>query len=836
MKILELELIGFERFALKAIKYFKITPEAKCQMLLGTNGSGKTSLIEEMSPMPASKDRYDKDGSKSIVIEHHGDIYKLRSVFSPSQKHSFVINDGENLNKGGTLTAQKELVRQHFGLTQDLHDMLTGIRCFTDMSPSERREWFTKMSSVDYEYAISYYQRLKEKARDLTGVIKHTSSRLATEISKLTTTQDFVDICSYLEVLKNTEKKLLEERAGKLDSSKNLKTKILAIDDETERLSRQILGIENKFQQLIPIYGNRTTANEKLVAAEVAIRHTSNRMRELSSLMEDKKKSVDALKSANIDNVTSIDSRISELEEKKREEEQLIAVPDLFNSDPIATNNYIDLIERSVTEIITDLEVDPESLINKPALDSLKEQLMLLETNLNRDEETRRIVSLKLDRQKDLLSKDKTKCPKCEHEWVVGSEPTLIEIYEKRKKELDNKIQLTKTSIDEISIKIASFKKYLDDFNRLTYIFHESNNGSMYLSKLWLGFINTGRIRTQPKSLLNFMRRLRDDNITRQRISVIDAKLKEFSELRNKISGMTNEDITNIRKQLDEMSDAYNEYLVINQTNQSLKISLTNLMEAYEQASRFKDSIIERTNHKAVLIEQYETVLKNEAIDSVLVVLRNDLDTHETLKTKAIEQQKLVDMLTKDLEENKADLITVNKMLKSLSPTDGLIAKGLIGFMNSFMNQMNSFISKIWLYDLKVEPCLPVDSESIGLTYNFPVSINGEVVSPDVAKTSKGMKEILNLAFRLVAMKYLNMSDYILVLDEFSTNMDEAHKRSAFNAISTIMAYSEFEHLFIVSHYYQSYGSIKNADICVLCDANITIPKDVDYNKHIVMK
>lgn len=184
MRINFIELVGYKRLMLNNIKHFRMTPESRIQLILGTNGSGKSSLIAELSPLPAVSSNYTKDGSKTISITSNGDEYILKSTFLNGQSHSFVKN-GEELNKGGTVTVQKELVMSTFGIDQSIHDLMTGVDRFTTMSPAKRRELLTKLCDKDYTYALEVYSKLLEKQRDITGALKLAKKKLVVETSRL---------------------------------------------------------------------------------------------------------------------------------------------------------------------------------------------------------------------------------------------------------------------------------------------------------------------------------------------------------------------------------------------------------------------------------------------------------------------------------------------------------------------------------------------------------------------------------------------------------------------------------------------------------------------------
>ncbi len=104
----------------------------------------------------------------------------------------------------------------------------------------------------------------------------------------------------------------------------------------------------------------------------------------------------------------------------------------------------------------------------------------------------------------------------------------------------------------------------------------------------------------------------------------------------------------------------------------------------------------------------------------------------------------------------------------------------------------------------------------------------------DVAHGSTGHREIVDLAFKVTAMEHMGLAESPLMLDEFGSSLDEVHRVQSMQVIKNLMEQKPFTQLFMVSHYEASYGSLTQAEICVLCAANITIPPSMTYNKHVV--
>ena len=116
MRINKLILVNYTRFSLNTISKLIYTPKHKTQIIGGSNGSGKSSLMSELSPLPADINRfYSEDGYKEIDITHNGKHYLLISGKEGRLKHNFIVNDIE-LNQGHTKKVQLQLVKQHFNI------------------------------------------------------------------------------------------------------------------------------------------------------------------------------------------------------------------------------------------------------------------------------------------------------------------------------------------------------------------------------------------------------------------------------------------------------------------------------------------------------------------------------------------------------------------------------------------------------------------------------------------------------------------------------------------------------------------------------------------------
>ena len=118
MRIIELELHKYIRLAFSAIETIVYRPELDSQIIIGSNGSGKSSLMAELNPLPVAKNYMLPGGYKRIKIEHKGIYYTLLSTYGKGAKNSFIehTESGAKIehNEGGTGVAQKILIEKIF--------------------------------------------------------------------------------------------------------------------------------------------------------------------------------------------------------------------------------------------------------------------------------------------------------------------------------------------------------------------------------------------------------------------------------------------------------------------------------------------------------------------------------------------------------------------------------------------------------------------------------------------------------------------------------------------------------------------------------------------------
>jgi len=309
--------------------------------------------------------------------------------------------------------------------------------------------------------------------------------------------------------------------------------------------------------------------------------------------------------------------------------------------------------------------------------------------------------------------------------------------------------------------------------------------------------------------------------------------LLDIQKLNEKLSDLqklavikSNNQITDIEKLKQQHTQLEDQITSIQQQIKEHNITVEYLDRSsafYTQMERYILILETDVRQHDLAYKQQIASLKHQTLSDLIRSMQLTLNDRQHQLNTSKTQSAVVANIQKNIEDLTLQQYTLSAMVAELSPKDGLIAKSLSGFINSFVNKINRIISQIWLYPFELVP-IDLESDGVDLDYRFEVKVNNQTMIPDIGKCSSGMREVVDLAFRIVAMGYLGLDHAPIYMDEFGKSMDSAHRIKAFDVISKMIMHSNYSQIFMVSHHEQSYGSLKNADIIVLSPDNVVIP------------
>ena len=813
MKILSFELRGCKRFLPNGVTYIKYTPEEVVQLIIGSNGSGKSSLLEQLTPLPAVIADYERGGFKKIEFTHRGSHYQLNNIFDTPVCHEF-IKDGLSINNSRTFSEQKELVKKEFGLTPDIHSLLVGEVLFHKMGPAERRKWFTMMSPTNYQYAMSVYVQLKERYRDIQGAIKLNQSRYVLESNKLLTEEQEVTMRESVGQLRRFLEMLFNTKPNTTLFEDDIKASL----EELETDLKDTLDLFFKERVLYTNY-------EGFSRLKTHLQHTNDKLQETQT-------AIDVFNKTSLKSLQDLDEKILAITEAIRLSKSKIQTPLVYRfKDPTLAQNAINTISPSISETMTDLVPNENKYFCKDTLQAASQKI----DNCNRqlehiEEEEKKLLVLKKE-QEHHKTHGKTECPKCQYVWFQHYNQTTLNDIDTKIENLRSRQSLLDTEKKTAEALVTDIKEYFVLYK----VYADTVKNWPVLKPLWEYLEAEKTVFKNPSHVITLIEAVKLD------LSIlIDLRANEkLLEDCLKLKDVTNTDgKTNIEKLSQELIELTRDYSSTSEKiryhTQQLKL-YEKYKSAFRNMSTYEKELLSLKEAHTKKCKEWVELLRRDALNTCIYETQLELSKREKQLSEIHIQRALVENIKKEIDEleEKQDVLKV--MTRRLSPMDGLIAKGLLNFINAFVAQMNSFIRKVWAWPLEIIPITLEGESDVELDYKFVVSVKDDYPIPDISKTSVGMREIIDLAFRLVAMRYLDLMDFPLVLDEFARTMDSVHRKSAFNVITGLIANSSFPQIYIVSHYHDTYGAIRNADVNVLCSSNIDLPHNTVFNKNFVL-
>jgi len=792
MKLISLELKNYTRLYVSGIKHIIYKPENPFNIILGRNGSGKSSLVKEIFPnVEDLKNDYDKQGYKILTLKHNDNTYVI-SYIRDSNSHSFMI-DGEELNQQHIQKTQRILIEQHFKLSKPVYELLLSSANFTSMSVSERKRWFTNiLTTVDYEYALNLYNKTKVRIKELTSFMKLIQSKLMknSDIMK----EFSPEYVNKLNLDKDMFYKLMNDLLDKKFTKKTLsKPNLTELSSNTDFLFKSLEKLENGHN--IDYYKNEIIILKREQDSLKKINNEINvKLSKIDSLKIDTGVSLKDLE----DNLLKNNNKISLLL-KEYNVSDIDALLMLLNNFNVNYNRILMLGEKIAS--MGDIELLDTTLTTNI--------LLTLEQKIKTTND--KIIELDklFNKQRAFKEQKDVSCPKCNNIFKPNFDNDKYLTISKELTDLTDKKLIISKEYEALTLKFNDYKAYVnlireleDDLKYCCSTIYDKVKKDV--NKDYSNIVNvlSNIHSTLPDT--NIVKDLKD-NIT-DLLSKIEVYKKLSNEKLNYIASrkeeLLKERITNIEK--------------VNSISSTITSYESKLKRVHLVLNTFKDvssSIREFNTYKKDLVEhEYNNYINNVVLD-----IKHEITNIETRLLEYDRLKQSNDELESELSEYETKLEAVKKLETLLSPNKGVIGESINSTMNVILNRMNEIINKVWSYEIDILPC---NIEENDLTFRFPVKINNVKDIPDISKGSSSIKDIIDLAFKITAMEFLELLEYPLILDELGSTFSSSHRVSVYEFIDELSK-GYFNQIFMISHFEDMFGRFKNTDVVVLDNEGI---------------
>lgn len=830
MPITSIELSGFKRFVLTNITRLKIDFTEQLQLILGTNGSGKTVLLNELTPLPADPRDYVKTGYKIIKYEHQGKKFVLTSTMSPSPRHSFVVDTIE-LNDGGTQAVQKELVLQYFGITPDIWKLITSKERFTQMAPRRRQEWITKLSETSYDYALSVYAKLQMRHRELGSFLKRDRGHLVAATARLASPEEQDKAKLDIEDLHRRLDELQEVRAPVSADARELPSRVKQLEVEIAEMTARGSRLRGA------IFGGRQF--ESLEQLDSELQEKQRQHAAALALLEENTKSYQKHEKALKVLQQTGGEGVSQLQAKHtaaRERHAAILAKRILGLEGIDPSVGLSAYHSIWDSFSGTLALIPENEDRQYSTGKSEqnEQARMSQTQVKLDleQQFRRLVN-----ERDIIESHRhtkeTQCPKCSHRWVQGFSEARLEVLRQEIDKVTLNLQDVEKTLKMLGEEALAIEEYRRQYSSLMRTMREWT----VLQPFWDFLNESGLIVRSPRQALRHFENLEEDLKLDAQAKVVRDEILEIERIIAQTISLDEQNMDQVAQQMTLFQERVEKHTYAARELHTSIVTLTQqrarLVEFEALGERLKRNL---ASIEAITLTRIENI-KREMINEQIRHLQVSLANKTKFLAEVEHQRRAVADLEFNVKELEAQEYAAKLLVMALSPKDGLIAQGLFGSIESVVAEMNHLIAQIWSYPLEVRPCGADGENGAELDYKFPLMVQYEDnIAADVSDGSTGQLEIIDLAFRVVAMKRLGLVDPPLMLDEFGAGFDEAHRKSAAYVIETLIEQQYFSQVFMVSHYQSGYGALMQAEVCVLCRENIVLPTDKAFNQHAVFE
>ena len=790
VKIKRIILSNFNRF-IKGTKRTDIDIEFPQEystiMIVGDNGTGKSTLASELNLLPSLGDGYDilqgETGEKIVYFTFNNEDYKVHYIYRPQGESHTCVADLAKIENGkqvqlvssSSVTEVRNRIKQMIGLDTKLAkltylnseekgivNMKSGARrdYMQSISPIGDTKDLVKIISEKYIHAKKTREAKEKELANLPSIDSlHMDRRnIKNQIDELTNLKNKVkaeNICMSDEELEDTINKL-----EKLDKDFNIVCDVISAINEYKILGSLEANVSAKERELTLLEGTMSATLKNISEARVQLIQYENAQdidtSDLKSMIDnheflkftnDKK----YLKSqVDLDRFVYSYNTIKEYKNSLDEVSHIISIEDVYNEKKLDMDSIIALnnkllysvnmleIEKEENYVSQDLLIEPPETCHDNTC-RLRQEFVKMRDRVDRYES----ISKKLIDTKEELKKAQDKLQ-------------VSNIYNEALKTV---ALLKKTARDYEDVLVGiDLKKDQDDIAE----------DIIYNTRVYLSY----------KSISDRYKEATNTDFQRIKVS-IDKWEKEYNELISKSQS--------IKDTVPKVSEDVRKSLFFGMINADL--------------IKEKDKILQETLYLRELIakekekkqEMFELEMKLRDTDSKIDLLNEDLK-------KVDFNINLHEYIEEELKKATIDEADSEKVRETL--IKHLPVKVMRRIILNLKEITNSFLE---LTDI---PYRVHDFEITAKDFIIRVQ-KDNFVSEDISKMSDGEKAIMALATTLALNSVMIPNYNVFILDEMDATLSKENKRKFLDIIVNFASVKDLQ-VFAISH--NEYFSSTEAD------------------------
>lgn len=804
--------------------------DRKIVLLVGENGSGKTTIMSAINPFPDNKMVIPgKTAVKEIELENGRLLYKIQHHYKPNgQSHkvsSFIqkIDNGvvKELNPNGNVTSFKEVIEVELGITDEYLSLIqlgSAFGSFIKKTTSERSKYISKFLG-DIDIYLQYYKKLSNDARLLKNVIKNISDKLdhigdiESIKSKLDKTMEDIKTTSQDKTKLLAHKMYLEQTLDNLDIDTNLELEIDEKDMQVVLDKLQQLGIDINLGE----DGFLSMLSTKLNNTKDKIESTNNSISDIKYIIADYDEQIEDLnikiESINIEECNNVINKYnSKVMENKLLQEEYgfnleINIPkytkkELFQAVGLLDNYFQEIEdmhqhfdEGMFEKAFNEYDTDYYSIIYK-----LTAKENNLSNNIANLEGKYEVTRTKYDNVLNNLDRRSPKCTIDNCPLLGGNAKELEQqLYELEEELESSKKELTQIQedklyygniiniIDTVKSIEKSYNMNIEVFKNIPFI---KNSLSEYKNEV---------IQCKPfyenYILEKYSDIIESYELYLDQIESIKDLHEYYIECKQSIESLT--DYENSLNSVIKTRELYDKKMkTLMETYAILKDLRLKLLEVESEKEKYS-SIITYKNNNDLLIANCKKAKEIQSNLKELESISNELDKNEIyLNNLKDELFVKYNQYKKYISEKQLFMDKYNdvRLLKdAVSPNKGIPLIYIDIYLQQVRIVANELLDKAFNGTMHFEDFVINEKE-------FRIPFTKTEYTDDISKGSEGLKSILSLALSFAFIHQVSSSFNLMFLDEVDGPLDKKNRKKFAFAVQKQMDILNMEQIFIITH------------------------------------
>lgn len=835
----------------------------KIVLLVGPNGSGKTSILSTLHPFAYSGNMDVRantniiidgcDGFKEIHIQDNDIIYKIQHHYKYKKSgmtvKSFIQKNGVELNPNGNVTSFNETIQLEMALELDFLRLLrlgSNVSNLIDMKATERKNFTSDLLS-DINVYNELFKKISEDNRVLRSMIRTVSDKITKlNVVDIDLLQQDIDATESKLKMLSDKKSIIQQDIGSVEGKigliipegidainttlKNAESRRTHYSEEVKKKEKSIhkflittFGslqhtIQSANNECTKIMADITTNTNMLTFYNEKLSDLYNKL----SVIEDKEKmytsSVDYYQVMEMYQITH--NKVQEQEKMFKDNTPIYTKDNLMvllgvlqEMNFIASKIYeFDnrMIEKTVSLIKDGINVT--SYVNKE-LTRIDQDILKItaqfKNKINNDD------CVVLFKPSNCVSND---CP-------------YLFLYDMLFSEEDNHESKSLESLNNEKLKIQDM---LDIDTNISHIFRLVSSNKYLIEKGSIPYFKVDSILNSLQS----GRPLFNEQVITNMISLAEeydeylenkSKLKELSaEIKLMNSNQSTIDAIMKEKQslYDDIHKTENEISKLKKTIERLNNEHDNLvdtiieLERYEELLYDKQSFDEQLNEVELEINNIHNKLSKvsdliEHKTSLVHQLKEINWEYDKLNQSLLDDKftmKEFENLTEERDRLNAQFEDIALIKESLSSTKGIPLLFIQLYLKNTKIYVNELLEIVFGGEFEID-----DFDINSSEFNIPYIKNNIRVN-DVVYASQGERSFLSLALSFALITQSIKKYNILLLDEIDSTLDTKNRAMFLNILEKQMQMIDSEQVFLITHN----NMFDNYDVDIIFTGNST--------------